>query len=102
MTPLPIPCRPELLFGDAELSENAQIALQSAIREANRLGKTVVGTEMLLWALFQKTKHNAESRHWLLSVCFNFVLFVCSTIVCLLDVTTFIIIWLLLFMFHST
>lgn len=80
--------RPELVFGQAELSENAQLAIQAAIREvtpsimpwtalchtllnfsydpqANRTGQTHVGTEMLLWALFQKTKHDSEARYWL-------------------------------------
>eukprot|EP00040_Diaphanoeca_grandis_P025049 m.138360 g.138360 ORF g.138360 m.138360 type:complete len:508 (-) comp29986_c0_seq1:214-1737(-) len=55
----------ELVFGTAELSFNVQKALQSAIHEAQRLGHDRVGSEDLLWALFQKTDRDSRARHWL-------------------------------------
>lgn len=55
----------ELVFGEAELSFNVQKAISAAIAEAHRLGHDRVGTEDLLWALFQKTDKNSKARHWL-------------------------------------
>lgn len=55
----------ELVFGEAELSFNVQKAMTAAINEAHRLGHARVGTEDLLWALFQKTDRDSRARHWL-------------------------------------
>jgi len=54
-----------LVFGQAELSNNARLALKAAAEDANRRGHTRVGTEDLLRALFQNTKPDSKARYWL-------------------------------------
>jgi hypothetical protein len=56
-----------MIFGKAVLSENAKTAFAEAIRHAQENNHPVVGSEDLLWALFQKTKNDSKARYWLSS-----------------------------------
>lgn len=56
---------PDLVFGDAYLSENARLALMAATAEAKKRGHSRVGTEDLLYALFNNTKSDSRARYWL-------------------------------------
>ena len=49
------------------LSFDVTTALSAMVRatQAHRLGHDRVGTEDLLWALFQKTDRDSRARHWL-------------------------------------
>mmetsp|Transcript_19583 Transcript_19583/g.36439 ORF Transcript_19583/g.36439 Transcript_19583/m.36439 type:complete len:443 (+) Transcript_19583:281-1609(+) len=57
----------DMIFGKAILSENARTAFAEAIRHAQAENHRVVGSEDLLWALFQKTKNDSKARYWLSS-----------------------------------
>ncbi|GMI39757.1 hypothetical protein TrCOL_g6011 [Triparma columacea] len=57
----------DMIFGKAVLSENAKTAFAEAIRHAQANNHQVVGSEDLLWALFQKTKKDSKARYWLAS-----------------------------------
>lgn len=52
----------DMVFGRAILSENAKIAFREAIKNAQRKQHEFVGSEDLLWALFQKTKVDSRAR----------------------------------------
>jgi len=56
---------PDLVFGDAYLSENARLAIMAATSDAKRRGHSRVGTEDLLYALFNNTKADSRARYWL-------------------------------------
>ena len=55
----------DMIFGRVVLSENARVAFQQAIQHAQDQNHGVVGSEDLLWALFQKTKKDSRARNWL-------------------------------------
>ena len=58
----------EIVWGSAQLSENAKLALSAAVAKAHELGHSRVGTEDLLWALFKKTKEDSRAHFWLVNV----------------------------------
>ena len=41
------------------------MAVKAAVDEARRLGHAQVGSEDLLWSLFQNTKKDSRARYWL-------------------------------------
>ena len=57
----------DMIFGKVILSDNANLAFQEAIKHAQMKDHKVVGSEDLLWALFQKTKRDSKARYWLSS-----------------------------------
>jgi hypothetical protein len=57
----------DMIFGKVVLSDNAKTAFSEAIKHAQETNHDVVGSEDLLWALFQKTKSDSKARYWLSS-----------------------------------
>ena len=58
----------DLVWGNAVLTPNAQLAIQRAIEEQRDKAdgrQTIVGSEHLLESLFKNTKEDARARHWM-------------------------------------